>query len=97
MMDCDKGQTKHLSSMSLLHMKENEDEQVNDIYINNYFNQTISDFGFCKCAATDVLKTTSIPLNSTPSTSVTATCWLQTMKPQELFHAECQAWDFFSD
>ena len=32
---------------------------MNDTYINNYFNQTISDFGFCKCAATDVLKTTS--------------------------------------
>ena len=54
-------------------MKDNKDEQVNDTYINNYFNQTISEFVFCKCAATDVLKTTLFLLNSTHSTSVTAT------------------------
>ena len=53
--------------------KDNDDEQVNDTYINNYFNQTISDFGFCKCAATDVLKTTLFLFNSTHSTSATAT------------------------
>ena len=48
-------------------MKDNEDKQVNDTHINNCFNQTISEFVFCKRAATDVLKTTLIPLNSIPS------------------------------
>ena len=60
-------------------MKDNEDEQVNNTYINNCFNQTISNVFFCKHAATDVLKTTSIPLNFTPSMSVTATDRLQTL------------------
>ena len=64
----------------------------------NCFDQTISNVFFFKCAATDVLKITSIPLNSTPSTSVTATDRLQTMNPRDLSHADCQvvAWDFFS-
>ena len=77
-------------------MKENEDEQVNGTHINNCFNQTISEFVFCKRAATDVLKTTLISLNSTPSTSVTATDRLQTMNHRGLSHSDCQvgAWDF---
>ena len=62
-------------------MKDNEDEEVNDTYINNCFNQIISQFVLCERASTDVLRTMSIPNNSTPSTSVTATCWLQTVKP----------------
>ena len=43
-----------------------------------------------------LLRTMLIPLNSKPPTSETATCWLQTMKPRDLFHADCQfgAWDF---
>ena len=71
---------------------------MNDNHISNCFNQPISEFVFCKRAATDVLWTTSIPLNSTPSTSVTATDRLQTMNPRDLSHADCQvvAWDFFS-
>ena len=79
-------------------MKDNEDKQVNDNHINNCFNQTISQFVLYKRASTDVLWTMSIPLNSTPSTSVTASCWLQTVKPQVLSHADCLvgAWDFFS-
>ena len=79
-------------------MKDNKAEQVNDTHINNCFNQTISEFVFCKRAATDVLRTTSIPLDSTPSTSVTATDRLQTMNPRDLSHADCQVmtWDFFS-
>ena len=36
-------------------MKDNMDEQVNYTHINNCFNQTISEFVFCKRAATDVL------------------------------------------
>ena len=71
-------------------MKDNEDEQVNDTHINKCFNQALSEFVFCKRAATDVLRTTSIPLNSTPSTSVTATHRLQTAKPRGLFHDECE-------
>ena len=79
-------------------MKDNEDEEVNDTYINNCFNQIISQFVLCERASTDVLRTMSIPNNSTPSTSVSATCWLQTVKPQVLSHADCLvgAWDFFS-
>ena len=46
-------------------MKDNKDEQVNYTHINNCFNQTISEFVFCKRAATDVLKTTSIPTQFT--------------------------------
>ena len=69
-------------------MKDKEDEQVNDSQINSCFNQTISEFVFCKCAATDVLKTTLIPLNSTPSRSVTATDRLQTVKSRGLSHAD---------
>ena len=49
--------------------QSNEDEQVNDTHINNCFNQTISQFVRCKLSATDVLSTSSIPLNSSPSTS----------------------------
>ena len=53
---------------------------------------------FCKRAAADVLRTTSIPLNSAPSTSVTATDRLETMNPRGLSDADNQvgAWDFFS-
>ena len=36
-------------------MKDNKDEQVNNIHINNCFNQTISQFVRCKLSATDVL------------------------------------------
>ena len=75
-------------------MKDNKDEQVNYTHINNCFNQTISEFVFFQtrcywCPAT-------IPLNSTPSTSVTATERLQTVKPLVLSHTYCQvrAWDF---
>ena len=76
-------------------LKNNEDEQVNDTHINNCFNQTISEFVFCKRAATEVLKTTLIPLSSTPSsTSVTATDRLQTMNPRGLSHADCQVGGF---
>ena len=79
-------------------MKDNEDEQVNDTQKKSCFNQAISEFVFCKRAATYVLKTTLIPLNSTPSTSVTATDRLQTMNHRGLSHSDCQvgAWDFFS-
>ena len=79
-------------------MKDNKDEQVNYTHINNCFNQTISEFVFCKRAATYVLKTTLIPLNSTPSTRLTATDRLQTMNHRGLSHSDCQvgAWDFFS-
>ena len=79
-------------------MKDNEDEQMNDTQIKNCFNQATSEFVFCKRAATDVLKTTLISLNSTPSTSVTATDRLQTMNHRGLSHSDCQvgAWDFFS-
>ena len=75
-------------------MKDNEDEQVNDTHINNCFNQIISQFVSCERASTDVLRTTSIPNNSTPSTSVTATCWLKTVKPRVLSHADCQVGGF---
>ena len=71
-------------------MKDNEDEQVNDTHINNCFNQIISQFVSCERASTDILRTTSIPLTSTPSTSVTVTCWLQTMNPRALFRVDCQ-------
>ena len=71
-------------------MKDNEDEQVNDTHINKCFNQALSEFVFCKRAATDVLRTTSIPLNSTPSTSRTATDRHQTVKPRGLSYADCQ-------
>ena len=69
-------------------MKDNEDEQVNDTHI----------ICFCKRAAIDVLNTTSIPLNSTPLTSVTATDRLLTMNSRDPSHADCQvgAWNFFS-
>ena len=50
----------------------------------------ISEFVFCKRAATDVLWIMSIPFNSTPSTSVTGTDRLQTVKPRGLFPADCQ-------
>ena len=63
---------------NVIAMKDNEDEQVNDTHINNCFNQTISEFVFCKRAATDVLRTTSIPLNSTPSTTNECDCNCQT-------------------
>ena len=58
----------------------------------------IFQFVLCKHTDTEALRTTLIPLNSTTPTSVTATCWLQTMNPRDLFHADCQvgAWDFFS-
>ena len=36
-------------------MMDNEDERMNDTHINNCFNQTISEFVFCKRAATDIL------------------------------------------
>ena len=55
---------------------------MNDSHIYSCFNQTISEFVFCKRTATDVLRTTSIPLKSTPSTSVTKTDRLQTLKPR---------------
>ena len=55
---------------NVIPMKDNEDEQVNDTHINNCFNQTISNVYFCKRAATDILKTTSIPLKFTPSTTL---------------------------
>ena len=63
-------------------------------HINNCFNQFISQFVSCERASTDVLRTTSIPLTSSPSTSVTATCWLKTVKPQVLSHADCQVGAF---
>ena len=71
---------------------------MNDTHIYNCFNETISQFVLCKRASTDVLWTMSIPLNSTPSTRVTATDRLQTRNPRGLSHADCQvgAWDFFS-
>ena len=71
-------------------MKDNEDEEVNDTYINNCFN-FISQFVLCERASTDVLRTMSIPNNSTPSTGVTATDRLQTMNPRGLSDT-----DFFS-
>ena len=75
-------------------MKDNEDQQVNDTHIDNCFNQTISEFVFCKRAATDVLRTTSLPLNTTPS--VTATDRLQTVKPRGLSHADRQLGAFLA-
>ena len=63
-------------------------------HINNCFNQFISQFVSCERASTDILRTTSIPLTSTPSTSVTVTCWLKTVKPRVLSHADCQVGAF---
>ena len=37
---------------------DNEDEQVNDTHINNYFNHTIPQFVLCKRASTDAFWTT---------------------------------------
>ena len=39
---------------NVIAMKDTEGEQVNDAHINNCLNQTISEFVFCKRAATDV-------------------------------------------
>ena len=52
--------------------------------LSNIINQPISEFVFCKRAATDVLRTTSIPLNSAPLKSVTATDRIETMNPRGL-------------
>ena len=58
--------TKVRPVFNVISMMDNEDERMNDTHINNCFNQTISEFVFCKRAATDVLRTTSIPLDSAP-------------------------------
>ena len=57
--------TKVRPVFNVISMMDNEDERMNDTHINNRFNQTISEFIFCKRAATDVLKTTSIPTQFT--------------------------------
>ena len=54
-------------------MKDNKDEQVNYTHINNCFNQTISEFVFCKRAATDVLLRSGIV---DPTTAVKALVWI---------------------
>ena len=54
-------------------MKDNKDEQVNYTHINNCFNQTISEFVFCKRAATDVLLRSGIV---DPTTAVKAFVWI---------------------
>ena len=91
MLDCDKGQTKHLSSMSSLRRTRRINRWMTPTSTNVLIRPFLNLF-----FATDVLRTTSNPLNSTPSTSVTATKRLQTVKPRGLSHADCQvgAWDF---
>ena len=96
-LDCDKGQTEHLSSMSSLwrttRMSRWMTPTLTTVLIRPFLN-----LFFCKWAATDVLKITSIPLDFTPSTNATATDKLQTINPRGLFQADWQvgARDFFS-
>ena len=97
LLDSDKGQTKHLSSMSSLWRTTRISRWMTPTLTTVLIRPFLNLF-FANGLLLMFWRQRRSPLNSTPSTSVTATDRLQTMNPRDLSHADCQvvAWDFFS-